>query len=74
MSDDTKESKETKETKELYNLAEDSGQKRDVAAGHPDIVKRMKAHYAAWWESVKPVIGTYARIVIGGEENPSRLT
>jgi len=60
---------------ELYNIARDPGQNRDVAAEHPEIVAKMQEHYAQWWKSVEPVIGDYARIVIGSDaENPSRLT
>jgi arylsulfatase A len=33
----------TKEPVELYNLDQDIGETRDVAAGHPDIVERIKA-------------------------------
>jgi arylsulfatase len=60
--------------KELYNLEEDPSQKNDVASQYPEIVKSMKAHYADWWETVKPVVSIWARPVVGGAENPSRLT
>lgn len=32
----------------LYNLADDIGESRDVAAGHPDIVKELEATWKAW--------------------------
>ncbi len=61
--------------KELYNIATDPGQTRDVAAQNPEIVVEMRKHYTRWWKSVEPVVGDYARIVIGSDaENPSRLT
>ncbi|WP_168433275.1 arylsulfatase [Pontiella sulfatireligans] len=60
--------------KELYNIADDPAQATDVALQHPEIVESMKAHYADWWETVKPVVSIYSRVGIGGAENPSRLT
>ena len=39
---------------ELYDVATDPGQKKDVAAEHPDVVKRMQDHYDAWWAGVEP--------------------
>jgi arylsulfatase A-like enzyme len=33
----------------LYDLAADPGQRRDVAAAHPDIVGELRATYEAWW-------------------------
>lgn len=60
--------------RELYNIADDPGQTKNIAARHPEIVKSLKAHYGNWWESVKPVLSIYSRITIGGAENPSRLT
>ncbi|VGO18294.1 arylsulfatase [Pontiella sulfatireligans] len=60
--------------KELYNVAEDSAQQNDVASQYPEIVQLLKAHYAAWWETVQPVVSIYARASIGGAENPVNLT
>ncbi len=37
---------------ELYDLLADPREERNVAAQHPDIVKRMKAGYDAWFEDV----------------------
>jgi arylsulfatase A-like enzyme len=37
---------------ELYDLIADVSEQTDVAAGHPDIVKRMKADMEAWQQSV----------------------
>lgn len=60
--------------KELFNIVDDPAQKNNVAKEHPEIVKTLQAHYAQWWETVKPVVSIYSRIGIGGEENPSRLS
>ena len=58
----------------LYNVALDLGQTKNVADQHPEIVKAMQDHYAAWWETVEPVVAIHSRPIIGGLENPSRLT
>jgi len=34
---------------ELYNLAEDPGQDRNIAAAHPDRVAALQAAYEEWW-------------------------
>lgn len=33
---------------ELYNVEADPGQEHDVAAEHPEVVRKMRAHYQAW--------------------------
>jgi len=38
---------------ELYDLPADPGEKKDIAAAHPEIVNRMKATLAAWRSSCK---------------------
>ncbi|KQC29569.1 arylsulfatase [Flagellimonas eckloniae] len=37
---------------ELYNIAEDPGQKNDIAEAYPDKVAEMNAFYENWWEDV----------------------
>ena len=32
---------------ELYNLAEDSGEKNDLATKHPELVRKLRAHLEA---------------------------
>jgi len=61
--------------KELYDMPADPGQKNNVAAEHPEVVRRLVAHYDKWWESVSKRHGEYCRIVLGvDDENPARLT
>ena len=61
--------------KELFNIASDPGQAKDVAAEHPDIVKRMHDHYNAWWAEVAPNLQNFSPLSIGAEqENPVRLS
>ncbi len=61
---------------ELYDIASDPSQKRDVAADHPPIVDRMRAHYETWWSQVEPrVYGPAIPIGIGcGRERETLLT
>ncbi len=59
---------------ELYDLKTDFAQASDIAAKHPDVVKKMRAHYEGWWARVEPGLREYAPISIGSEqENPVKL-
>jgi arylsulfatase len=61
--------------KELYDLRTDPGQKKDVAAENPGVVKRMRAHYEKWWGAVAPALDDFSPISIGSDrENPVTLT
>ncbi len=61
--------------KELYDLKADPAQKKDVAAGHPDVVKKLRGAYEKWWDGLSVHFDQYCRIVLGSDkENPSRLT
>jgi len=62
--------------KELYDLQADPGEKKNVAAEHPDIVKQMRAGYEAWLKDVSATRGyDPPRIHIGTpHENPTTLT
>ena len=63
------------ENRELYDVQADPHQDRDVAAEHPEIVARMRAHLEAWWDEVKDRVLEPQRIVIGSAaENPLMLT
>jgi len=39
---------------ELFDLKTDYGEKNDVAAEHPEIVKQMEEAYDRWWQDVFP--------------------
>ena len=63
-------------TFKLYDMAVDPYEMRDIAAGNPDIVAKMKKDYVAWFRDVGGTRG-YAppRIHIGTpHENPVILT
>ena len=59
---------------ELYDIIKDPGQKTDVAAQHPDVVKKLKAEYDIWWKRASASADQYVRIVLGNDhDNPTRL-
>jgi arylsulfatase A-like enzyme len=61
--------------KQLHDMKADPGQKRDVAAEHPDKVARLRAEYEKWWASIATRFDTPARTVLGSDkENPTTLT
>jgi len=39
---------------ELYDLKTDPGERTDIAAQHPDVVKTLAAAYDTWWDEVLP--------------------
>jgi arylsulfatase A-like enzyme len=49
-------SKENAKRWTLYDLQNDFGEKTDVAAQHPDIVKMLENEYDQWWTSVMPML------------------
>jgi len=60
--------------KQLYDVGADPHQDIDVAAKHPDVVEKMRRHYAAWWKRVRPQFEKVCRIRLGSEEaNPVML-
>ena len=61
---------------ELYDIPADPVEKHDVADKHPEVVKRLRASYEAWFRDVSGTRG-YAppRIHLGTDhENPVRLS
>ncbi|MBE0600320.1 MAG: sulfatase-like hydrolase/transferase, partial [Firmicutes bacterium] len=60
--------------KELYNIKDDPGQKHDVSAQHPDVVRRLRDAHEAYWQDAQGTMGVYSPIYLGDEhENPTRL-
>ncbi len=39
---------------QLFDVLADPGEKTDVAAAHPEVVKRLEAAYDQWWDSIQP--------------------
>jgi hypothetical protein len=51
----------------LYHLADDPGQRRDIAAAHPDVVAELRAAYEAWWTLCERQADDDIPIVLGAE-------
>lgn len=49
-------SKENVKRWALYDLANDPGETTDVAAGRPDIVRKLDAEYDKWWNGMLPFL------------------
>ena len=61
--------------KELYDMTTDPGQEKDIAAERPEMVKKLRGNYEAWWKSIEPAFSKFADLVLGNPaENPARLT
>jgi len=59
---------------ELYDIQADPGQARNVAAEHPDLVRRLREQYEKWWSELGGNLEDYQRITLGSDnENPVRL-
>ena len=39
---------------QLFDVKADPGERHDVAAEHPEVVRRLEAAYDHWWDSVQP--------------------
>jgi arylsulfatase A-like enzyme len=60
--------------RELYDIKADPGQKRDVAAEHPDVLRCLRGEHERWWADVSVGLDRFCPIALGGEpENPTRL-
>ena len=59
--------------KELYDIKSDPGQQKNVAVDHPEIVKKLSDHYAAWWKGIDP--DNFEPVSVGAEQqNPVTLS
>ena len=63
------------ENRMLFNVKSDLHQDHDVAALHPEVVDKMRAHLYSWWDDVKDTVMEPQRVIIGSpKENPSTLS
>jgi arylsulfatase A-like enzyme len=53
---------------ELYDLQHDAGEKYNVIADHPEVVKKLRIAYGDWWQSVLPHLEN--ENAVGPKENP----
>ena len=51
--------------KELYALGTDPGQSKDIAALHPDVVRKLRGIYEWWWADVSKRFDEYSDIPLG---------
>ena len=56
---------------ELYDVAADRAQATNVAAAHPDVLKRMRDHYEGWWAGVGPKVTEFVPCAtLGSDKEP----
>ena len=61
--------------KELYDIKTDPGQKENLAASHPEEIKKLRQAYESWWSSMEESFKDNVEIVVGNDqENPATLT
>ena len=61
--------------KQLFDLDADYGQKTNVAAEFPGVVKQLSQSYDKWWASIGTRFKDYVRIGLGHKsDNPALLT
>jgi len=59
--------------KELYNIADDPGQEKNIAADHPERFEKMRAWYEAWWAEISPSFPETTELYVGQHGEPSAL-
>jgi len=59
----------------LYDIQADPGHEKDLAQEYPDVFKKLRGDYDAWWDDISPVFKKQARIIVGSsKESPTRLS
>jgi len=58
---------------ELYNIKDDLKQEHNLAAGQPEVLKKMQAFYENWWNALQPEIKSFVPIIIGCPAQPSLI-
>ncbi len=63
-----------RDREELYDIRIDPGQRNDVSAEHPDVVKALHQEYEEWWADISRDFGLYDQTIIGSDlESPTPL-
>jgi len=61
--------------RKLYDMMNDPGQQRDIAAENPGIVQDLQKAYERWWKNISGRFEEYCWIPAGsGHENPVKLS
>ncbi len=55
---------------ELYDLEADPGQTKDLSSRHPEIVRELREHYDAYWDSIEASIEVVEPVVVGSGVEP----
>jgi arylsulfatase A-like enzyme len=56
---------------QLFDLKNDPGEKTNVAAEHPDVVKELETAYDKWWQEILPCLEN--EDAVGPPENPFKV-
>jgi arylsulfatase A-like enzyme len=54
---------------ELYNLQTDPGQKKNIATEQPEVLRKMRAFYENWWNTVEPGLDEIIPIIVGDKNS-----
>ena len=54
----------------LYDIEADPGQRKNIAAGHPDIVAALTAAYEKWWSDISSRFDEFCPTIIGAKQQP----
>jgi len=57
-----------KQNWQLFDVIADPGEKTDIAAMHPEVMKKLEAEYDTWWKSLPPFLVN--EDAVGPKENP----
>ena len=55
----------------LTDATKDPLQMSDVAAEHPEVVRRLRVAYQKWWKNVHEGKAPFARQILGADAAPS---
>ncbi|HZL88127.1 MAG TPA: arylsulfatase [Pirellulaceae bacterium] len=58
--------------KELYDLRTDPGQAADIAADHPDVLRKLRDFYENWWTEVSQRFDEYSDVPLGDPAAPAQ--
>ncbi len=60
----------------LYNLADDPGQRKDIKAEHPELVREFETFHDRWWKEMadRDFAAGHEAIIGSDRENPCLLT
>ncbi len=53
---------------ELYDRQADPGQRKDIAAEHPEVATRLKEDYEKWWADISTRFDEYCRTIVGSDK------